>query len=101
MFNIIYERWDYTAQNYIGKKTVARKFTKRQAMQHLESQGFNRWGRTDTKLHSVYSNGNGTVMAYIRRADKSQNEDVQHLTDEMSALGFSSDVISGYAEMLA
>lgn len=65
MFAIKYCKWDLTAKNYIGSRKTDHKFTKRQAMAKLERMGFERWGRTDAKLCSVYSRPDNGMMAYI------------------------------------
>lgn len=63
MFTIMFRKFDENGYFKCEKHGV-KKYTKRAAMKHLEDNGFNPWGRTDKKLHDVYTNDNGT-MAYI------------------------------------
>lgn len=65
MFAINYRKWDNASDShgFVGETTTAKKFTKREAIAHLERNGFKAWGK-QRKLPNVFSNGNGT-MAYI------------------------------------
>lgn len=64
-FAINYRKSSNTSESaeFVGETTTERRFTKREAIAHLEDNGFKAWGK-QRKLPSVFSNGNGT-MAYI------------------------------------
>lgn len=65
-FAITYRKWNNASVNneFVGEMTTDRKFTKREAIAHLKSNGFIAWGNTKRKLPNVFTNGNG-IMAYI------------------------------------
>lgn len=65
-FAINYRKSSNTKENaeFVGEMTTERRFTKREAIAHLQRNGFTVFGSKQRKLPSVFSNGKGT-MAYI------------------------------------
>lgn len=65
-FAINYRKWNNASENneFFGETTTDHKFTKREAIAHLQNNGFKPWGTKNLKLPNVFSNGKGT-MAYI------------------------------------
>lgn len=65
-FAITYRKWSNTKTNhdFVGETTTENSFTKREAIAHLEANGFAPWGTKARKLPSVFTNDKGT-MAYI------------------------------------
>lgn len=64
MFAIKFTKFDMNG-NFVGTKTSAKKYTKRQAMAHLENNGMRRLFNSSSKLCSCYTNGNGLNATII------------------------------------